>query len=284
MFPGGKFTFDTELSKSINLLKCRNCGLLYKNLIPSEKTLSQMYDISRENNEHTRWEYTTGNKYILRKARMIEKISGEKKLHVMDIGCHTGGFLKLMQELGFRTSGLDVSDLAYAKHKDFINTKYYAGLLEDVELPENTFDVVTAWDVFEHFYDVEVSLQKIYHSLSPGGYLLIETGNISSFPARLGSPNNWWYVSLLEHFNFFDTRSIRYILDNMNFGLTTMDMTYHKSMDTLGVVRGTVMLLKSLVFYTSPNLCRYLAGLGNRSGAAARLPWRDHILVVARKL
>ena len=201
----------------------------------------------------------------------------------MDIGCHAGLFLRIAQEMGFKTSGLDCSDVAHAEYRNFVNMCYYKGFLEDVQLPADAFDIMTAWDVFEHFYDLEAALRRIYYSLRSRGYLFLETGNVSSFPAKLRPPNNWWYVSGLAHFNFFDTFSIRYILNNMNFRIITIDRVYHKSIDGIGPIRVSRALLKSLVFCISPKIYRYLSKLKGTSGEAAILPWKDHIFVIAQK-
>lgn len=277
VFPIGKVKLN-QLSSNIYLLKCRNCGLSYKDFVISKETQVQIYRGSKEY-----YNYLSTNRYILQNLQIIKKMSRGKKQHILDIGCHTGLFLRLAQEAGFKTSGIDYSDTAYAEHRDFIDMDYYKGFLEDIQLPANNFDIITAWDVFEHFYDVRVALQKIYYSLKPGGYLLLETGNVSSFPANLGSVNNWWYVSGLAHFNFFDASSIRYILNDMNFRIIIIDRVYHKSIDGMGATQISKELFKSLVFYISPTVYRYLSKLKGTSGEAARLPWKDHIFVVAQK-
>jgi 2-polyprenyl-3-methyl-5-hydroxy-6-metoxy-1,4-benzoquinol methylase len=277
----GRVKLENGLSDEIKLLKCQSCGLLYKNLILSKNELRQMFD--KENCRQAVWEYEPDNKHILRQIQIMKEISRRGKEHVLDIGCHTGLFLRSAQEAGFKTSGLDFSDRAYAEHGRFVNAHYYMGFIEEVQLPANSFDIVTAWDVFEHFYDVRVALQKIHYSLRQGGYLLIETGNVCSFPAMLRGPNNYWYVSILEHFNFFQASSIRYILNDMNFRIKTIDKTYHKSIDKMSAVQVSKSLLKSLVFYISPEFYRCLSKLNGTSGEAARLPWKDHIFVIAQK-
>lgn len=280
--PVGKVRFDDGLSNDILLLRCKSCGLLYKDLIPSRKTLVQMCNDGEENRQ-TIWEYKSGNKYIIQRVQVVKKISRGKERHILDIGCHTGLFLRLAREAGFKTSGLDPSDVACAEHSNFVSMSFYPGFLEDTQIPKNSFDFITAWDVFEHFHDVKAALQRIYQSLKLGGYLLLETGDVSSFPARLRSANNWWYVSLLEHFNFFKPSSIGYILSDMNFRITTIDKVYHKSLDRMSITRASKALPVSLMFYISPELYRYLSKLKGASGQAARLPWKDHIFVIAQK-
>lgn len=45
-YPVGKIKINNQLSNDIYLLKCQNCGLLYKNLIVSREALSQVYKSS----------------------------------------------------------------------------------------------------------------------------------------------------------------------------------------------------------------------------------------------
>jgi len=277
-YPVEKVKLNNQLSNNIHLLKCQNCGLLYKDLIISRETLIQIYKGSKE-----RYKYKSDNRYILQKLQIMKKISRREKQHILDIGCHTGLFLMRAQEMGFETSGIDFSDVAYDECKNFVNRYYYKGFLEDVHFPTNTFDIVTAWDVFEHFYDLGTTLQKIYYSLKSKGYLFLETGNVTSFPAKLKSPNNWWYVSALAHFNFFNSFSARYILNNMNFRIITIDRVFHKSIDEIGPIQISKSLLKSLLFYISPKAYRYLSKIKGTSGEAAKLPWKDHIFIIAQK-
>ena len=277
-FPIGKVKVDKEAYSNINLRKCAKCGLLYKDAVVTAEELSQIYKESGH-----RYNYKATNKYVTRKIEIIRQMCNEENPHLLDIGCHTGDFLKLAQSAGFRTSGADYSDTANAGSQNFVDEDFYNGLVEDVQFRSNHFDVITAWDVFEHLYDVETALKKIYAALKPGGYLFIETGDVSSLGARLRSPNNWWYVCGLAHFNFFDIGCIRQILSDIGFVGITTERVWHKSIGDLNIFQFFKRLLKSSVFCMSPRIFKYVADLMGRSGGGGAFPCKDHIFVYAQK-
>ena len=278
-YPVGKVNVDKEIANSLYLQKCKDCGLLYKSHTLTREALFKVYEGSE-----VKLNYKSDNKHILQKFDIIKKIVSTQERHILDIGCHTGNFLKMAEEEGFKTSGLECSGVISPEYNDFINEDYYEGFLEDIELPPNTFDVITAWDVFEHLYDVGKGLRSIHNSLKPGGYLFIETGSASSVPAKLKKPNNWWYVSGLGHFNFFDTASIKSVLERMDFKLISIDKVCHKYIGELSHIQVFKAIVRSLSFYCLPvKMYRYLSRVKDASEKAARMPWKDHIFVTAQK-
>lgn len=53
---------------------------------------------------------------------------------------------------------------------------------EDI-FPANFFDVVTAFQAFEHLADPAGDLERLYRCLKPGGIILIEVRNIATWSA-----------------------------------------------------------------------------------------------------
>ncbi|MCK5472415.1 MAG: class I SAM-dependent methyltransferase [Planctomycetes bacterium] len=277
-FPVGKVSVEKDLYNNINLRKCKQCGLLYKDAVVMVEVQAQIY---KESNH--RYNYKATNKYITRKVEIIRQMCKKENSHLLDIGCHTGDFLKLARAAGFKTSGADYSDTAYLGHEAVVSESFYKGLIEEVQFPDNCFDFITAWDVFEHLYDVSNALKKIYTALKPGGYLFIETGDVSSFGARLRSPNNWWYVCGLGHFNFFDIGCIRRILGDAGFDGITAERVRHKSIGDLNLLEYGQQLCKSMAFSVSPKAYKYIMGLMSKSGGGTAFPCKDHIFVIAQK-
>jgi len=277
-FPIGKVSVEKDLCNNITLRRCPQCSMLYKDNVIKVQSQAKIYEHSSQ-----RYSYNPSNKYILRKIKTIKELTHMENSHLLDIGCHTGDFLKLARAEGLRTSGADYSDTAYAGHEAFISENFYKGLIEEIQLPDNCFDFITAWDVFEHFYDVKAALQKIYTAIKPGGYLLLETGNVSSLGARLMSPNYWWYVCGLTHLNFFDASSIRYILNDTGFTVKNTEKVYHKSIASLNTIDFLKRINKCFAFSLSSSIYKYITGLMGKSSGAAALPCKDHLFVIARK-
>lgn len=100
---------------------------------------------------------------------------------ILDIGCGEGGFVFYLQERGFvNASGIDVSGEQITKGQELGISKLFEGdLLEYLHKNKNTFDLITARDVLEHFTKKEVYeiCQAILHALRPGGKLLFQSPN-----------------------------------------------------------------------------------------------------------
>src|SRR6185436_9427399 len=89
-----------------------------------------------------------------------------------DVGCGTGANLLMLSRYG-DAEGVDISEdaLAFCRERGLDHVKQGAG--EKLPFEENTFDLVTAFDVVEHMDDDLAGLSEMYRVLRPGGHALI---------------------------------------------------------------------------------------------------------------
>src|SRR5262245_34202494 len=80
-------------------------------------------------------------------------------LSVFDIGCGYGGRAARYRELGAcRVVGLEIGTAmveesrAFSDHKGLTNMEFYVGEGENLPWSDDTFDLVTSYDVFEHVH------------------------------------------------------------------------------------------------------------------------------------
>ena len=90
---------------------------------------------------------------------------------ILDVGCGTGGNLKLLSQFG-NAEGVDISTdaLAFCRERGL---EVKAGAAEDLPYEDANFDLVTALDVVEHLDDDVAGLREMRRVLRPGGRLLI---------------------------------------------------------------------------------------------------------------
>lgn len=95
---------------------------------------------------------------------------------VLDLGTGTGVLPRNMAKYGAEWVGLDISEnqIEYAKELSKnagLNIEYIVSSAEKLELPEESFDIVTACQCFIYF-DKKVVLPKIHSLLKQNGHFL----------------------------------------------------------------------------------------------------------------
>jgi SAM-dependent methyltransferase len=105
--------------------------------------------------------------------------------HLLDVGCATGDFLARMRRHGaWELTGLEQDQHAASMARQEYGLEVYTGPLDEVELAQGGFDVVTMWDVIEHVPRPGASLRRIGEWLRPGGWLIMRTPDADSPYAR----------------------------------------------------------------------------------------------------
>ena len=101
---------------------------------------------------------------------ICEKVT-DRTPRILDVGCGTGGNLKLLSQFG-KAEGVDISTdaLAFCRERGL---EVKAGAAEDLPYEAGTFDLVTALDVVEHLDDDVAGLREMRRVLRPGGRILI---------------------------------------------------------------------------------------------------------------
>lgn len=117
---------------------------------------------------------------------------------VLDVGCATGQFLRMMKDAqAAQVLGIDAS-------KECIAAAQAQGLpclLGDFMSLEGQFDVITMWHLIEHLPRPQDYIQHAHKLLSTGGWLLIETPVIGMISEAFGA--QWRYFMPTEHINLF---------------------------------------------------------------------------------
>lgn len=281
-FPAGVLTVPHPY-RHRDLLECSECKLRYFATVPRLDALNSLYD---QEESASFWQNPVQEKRKLTKMRSAGiSISPKQSISVLDIGCHTGSFLGQLPPT-WHLTGVDVSATAIRiVRTNLPNGFFYAGSLEDSELPHNSYDLVTAWDVFEHVHNVAIFVKKIHGLLRSGGLLVIETGNYASLFAKAAGMS-WYYYSLLDHVVFYSPFVFRRILPSMGFENMQITLTFHRRMSWLRSLRSRAMAIGIASYTLRGRYDRVHLALSRAFGRFGTLPqpdFRDHVLVVARK-
>lgn len=135
---------------------------------------------------------------------------------VLDIGFGDASFLQCATQMGWTAIGIDTdpSVVANARRKGLAVS---TSSLDDLQEPEQSFDVITAAHVLEHVHDPRAFVRRCFQLLKPGGLLWLETPNVDSHGhARFGV--NWRGLEAPRHLALFTSSSLRRLLQEAGFG------------------------------------------------------------------
>lgn len=118
-----------------------------------------------------------------RNAVVEDMLPVKKNCAYLDVGCGDAELtLERAKKLLTRNVwGIEVldSEIKKAKAKKIIIKK--SDLNDKLLFNDKQFDIITATQVIEHLYDIDVFVSEIYRMLKPGGILIISTENLSAW-------------------------------------------------------------------------------------------------------
>jgi len=112
-----------------------------------------------------------------------------KGIKVLDIGCGGGLACEFLANLGADVSGIDLSlnsIKAAQEHakKSNLQINYKCGVAENLPYDDNTFEIVSCFDVLEHVADLKKAISEGYRVLKKNGVFLFDTIN-RTFKSKL---------------------------------------------------------------------------------------------------
>jgi SAM-dependent methyltransferase len=114
----------------------------------------------------------------------LEHLTSGRRL--LDVGCSYGAFLEVARERGWDGSGVELSHKGSEYARKHRRLEVFTGTLEEACLRDDSFDVVSLWDVIEHLDRPLDLLRETQRVLCPGGVLLVFTINQRSLINKTG--------------------------------------------------------------------------------------------------
>ncbi|MBN1661684.1 MAG: class I SAM-dependent methyltransferase [Anaerolineae bacterium] len=199
---------------------CRQCGLIYLNPRPTPAEIGRYYPqdyrpyiapVRAASKRVTRWDARYG---LYKRLRVVSARQPGGRL--LDVGCATGDFLAFAHEHGWETHGVELVESAAAYCRDILGLHVVTGDLLDAAYPDDHFDVITLWNVFEHLYAPAATLHELKRIVKPGGWLVMAVPNPDSLDAHLFGPA-WAGYDVPRHLYTFPTRVLHQLLSREGF-------------------------------------------------------------------
>ncbi|MEQ1543923.1 methyltransferase domain-containing protein [Methyloglobulus sp.] len=193
--------------KPLRTVICNDCGLVWADPLPHNPR-SYYEDDYRVEYKGT---FTPKPKHILRAGKVAlyrRKLLGKwiaQPKKILDVGTGGGEFAYLLKSLGHDVSGIEPNK-GYA---EFSRQEYglniQVGFIQDIQQPDESFELITIWHVLEHTENPCDVLTKLHALLKPQGILVVEVPTIE---AICQSPKSTFHEAHIFNFNLATLRKL----------------------------------------------------------------------------
>jgi len=205
---------ETELTlQEWTIERCPGCGLRVLSPEPATEQLVEVFDdgsiyggaLDLERELLSRSEAT---------MVALERVVSPGRL--LDVGCGPGFLLRVARDRGWEPTGIDPSPFSVERARTE-GIEAHQGMLEDLALPEASFDAITLMQVIEHVVDPRALLAECRRLLRPGGALVVATPNPGSLLAQVKREAfNYWIPPV--HCVWYTPGALRRVLGRAGFG------------------------------------------------------------------
>ncbi len=206
-----------------NLLQCSSCRCVWLTSPPQPEQMGFHYSENYHQAIVVGASHTGAKRWQHHREMIARYKQGGA---VLDIGCSAGSFLASMNNGNWKLYGIEMNSLTAEAAKLNSGAEVFVGDVMDAPFPQNSFDVVTCFDVLEHVYEPREFLKRVLHWLRPGGILFAKLPNIDSWEAKLF--RTYWYgLELPRHLFHFSPRSLRPLVADVGFSEVLIRATGH---------------------------------------------------------
>lgn len=139
-------------------------------------------------------------------------------MKVLDVGCSAGHFLAALKGKVKTRVGIELNQEEAAFIRKNLDFPVYSEPIENLDIKEGPFDLVTSFQVLEHTDDPLSFLKNLGKQIKKGGYLYLELPN-------LHDPLLWYYRSSgyadfyyrEPHLSYFSENTLRKLLAKAGF-------------------------------------------------------------------
>lgn len=210
--------------KPYSVVSCSVCKLSYLNPRPEAKKMEEFYqeEYFESGLDSTGYsDYSLLEKDLELEARMRFKVIKKyiKKGKLLDVGCGYGHFLHIAEQERFKVMGFDISRHAIKQLKEKYNIPGKAGEVNKKTLPKGPFDIITSWDVVEHFPNPRKSFQALASIQKKNGYLFLTTPSLDSIDAKILGKYWYGFKRIPEHLYYFSEKHLKLMLQDAGYSV-----------------------------------------------------------------
>lgn len=242
---GGRDHSLLFMKDGYEVMRCKDCSLVFLNFAPSDKFLRDYYAEDFFNDPGTKdgfsdyKEEAANLERTFRRRIDILKRYHEKDGALLDIGCAIGEFMELAAEY-WDVYGVEISTYA-SRIAGEKGLKVFNGKLEQSPYLNSGFNLVTLWDTIEHVADPLETMRLINRIVKPKGIVALTTGDVGSFTSKVCG-RYWHLYNIPQHLSYFDKETMGDLLKRSGFRM--VEITYPSLNFTLDY-----LLFRLVTFY-----------------------------------
>jgi len=210
-------------NESFEILNCENCGLHFTYPRPILSKLGSYYRSDQYISHNDSKSGFIGNIYktvrsyaLQKKEELARKESNGNE--ILDFGCGSGAFVEYLLKKKWKVRGVEFDDEARAN----VIKKTSAEISKDTtSIKDQSLNIITAWHVLEHVYDLEKTFIELNRILKSNGKLIIALPNYKSHDA-LYYKQFWAALDVPRHLYHFDSEFISKIAIETGYKLKTI--------------------------------------------------------------
>ncbi|MBF0202051.1 MAG: methyltransferase domain-containing protein [Desulfamplus sp.] len=226
-------SFDPDIStvavpegtRSLNMVRCRTCSLVYLDSAPTPDTMAWFYKSEAYFGQDAATGYTD---YDIQKdtlgltfARFLGTLHQRTGCagSLADIGCGSGLLLDQARPWFSLRVGSDMGARAASLSTGVCDCAVTGGPREILSAGYKEFDVVTAVAVLEHVYDPLLFIQECASLVKPGGYMAVVVPDFGGL-WRKAMGRHWASFKIPEHLTCWERLTLTHLGDRA--GINTL--------------------------------------------------------------
>jgi SAM-dependent methyltransferase len=195
------------------LMRCGHCGLLFINPRPDRASIGIYYPDLDYHAFRSESGLKAAIKSWLRRSEAQSLLQGlPPHAKTLEIGCGTGELLVALRDLGAEVMGIEPNAAAVKSATEGHGLRVELGMLDDVPLAENQFDLILMKYALEHVHSPRETLTQIGKLLKSGGRAVFWIPNAASWDAHLFG-ERWRGLDAPRHLYIFTPETIKGLIE-----------------------------------------------------------------------
>jgi SAM-dependent methyltransferase len=155
----------------------------------------------------------------------------KQKGALLDLGCSSGAFLEFIKGQSWELYGIEMSADCAGRAEARTGANVFVGDIPDAQFPQESFDVITCFDVLEHLYEPLKVMAKVREWLKPGGVFYVQVPNIDSAEARLFG-TYWHGLELPRHLFHYSPGSLKFLAESVGLSEVSLETRRNPAVGT----------------------------------------------------